>query len=159
MHPNLRKVDNEDVREVLRLTAPFLTVIPPDSPVSTYALLESADRVLTFGSSAGIEAVYWGTPSILAGHSLYRELGGTYNPASHDELVTLLKSDLPPKDKTPALMFGYYYATYGMPYRYYRATSVTHGTFREQPLPRPYLLGELARKAKRVGRYLSGSRG
>ena len=158
IHPNLRTVDNEDTRGVLRLSAPFLTVIPPDSPVSTYALIAQADRVLSFGSTVGIEAVYWGTPSILAGLSLYRDLGGTYNPGSHDELMTLLKTELSPKDKTAALMFGYYYASFGIRYKYYRATSVTQGTFREQVLPRSSLFGELARRAKRVGRYFGGAR-
>jgi hypothetical protein len=148
IHPNLRKVDNEDTRAVLQLSAPFLTVIPPDSPISTYALIARADRVLSFGSTVGIEAVYWGTPSILAGNSLYRELGGTYNPGTHDEVMTLLTTELQPMDKTAALMFGHYYVTFGIPFKYYRPTSVTKGVFREHVLPRPSFLSELARKAK-----------
>ena len=156
MHPNLREVDNEDTRGVLQLFAPFLTVIPPDSPVSTYALIEHADRVLSFGSTVGIEAVYWGTPSILAGLSFYRGLGGTYNPGSHDELMALLKSDLSPRDRTAALMFGYYYATFGIRYRYYRSTSVTRGMFQERVLPPPGLMGRLVRRARKVERYFSG---
>jgi hypothetical protein len=158
MHPNLRAVDNDDTRGVRQLSAPFLTVIPPDSPISTYALIGQADRVLSFGSTVGIEAVYWGTPSILAGPSLYRGLGGTYNPESHDELVALLKTELAPKDKTAALMYGYYYASFGIRYKYYRPTSVTKGVFRDQPLPRRSLLSELARRAKRIGRSSESAR-
>lgn len=151
MHPNLREVDNEDTRGLLQLSAPFLTVIPPDSPVSTYALIEHADRVLSFGSTVGIEAVYWGTPSILAGRSFYRDLGGTYNPGSHDELMTLLKTDLSPRDRTAALKFGYYYASYGIRHKYYRATWVHGGMFREHVLPPKRNLKE--KWNRRVGKF------
>ncbi|MHC4252548.1 MAG: capsular polysaccharide export protein, LipB/KpsS family [Planctomycetota bacterium] len=129
-HPNLAGVDNEYARALLGLCSPLLTMIAPEDPVSTYTLLKHADTVLTFGSTVGIEAVFWGRPSVLAGQSFWRDLGGTYNPASHDELVGLLRRDLKPKPKLAALMYGYYMATWGVPFRHYRATDPWRGAFR-----------------------------
>lgn len=130
LHPNLARVDNEQTREIHALRAPFLSVIPATATVSTYTLMRRADRVLTFGSTAGIEAVYWGVPSILAGTCYYQNLGGTYNPASHEELIALLRADLKPRDIEPALMYGHYLATFGIPFKYYRGLEILKGEFK-----------------------------
>jgi hypothetical protein len=129
MHPNLTHVDNPQTRAFAQLTAPQLSVIPADDPVSTYHLMKHADTVLTFGSTAGIEAAYWGTPSILAGPSFYANLGATYNPRSHAELMRRITSSLEPKDVQPALMYGYYCGSFGKPFRHFQASGVFAGTF------------------------------
>jgi hypothetical protein len=130
VHPNLQGIDNADVRRLMALNADFLTMIPAAAAVSTYALMQAATTVLTFGSTIGIESVFWGKPSILAGQSYYRQLGGCYIPTSHADLVKLLLADLAPQDPTPALIYGYYRATYGQRYRNYRATDVGRGEFK-----------------------------
>jgi hypothetical protein len=112
----------------------LLSVIPPEAPADTYTLLRNADKVLTFGSTVGIEAVFWGKPSILAGPSFYRNLGGTYNPSSHEELLSLLREDLEPKDRLPAIRYGYYMNSYGIPFRHYEAEDFAHGRFRGRDL-------------------------
>jgi len=130
MHPNLIGVDNANTRALRQLRGAGFTFIPDDDPVSTYALIKNADKVLTFGSTVGIEAVFWGKPSILAGPSFYTNLGGTYNPTSHEELVAMTMADLPPKDKEPALMYGYYLNSYGTPYKYFVPNGLFDGTFK-----------------------------
>ncbi|MBI4523170.1 MAG: hypothetical protein HY695_05075 [Deltaproteobacteria bacterium] len=130
LHPNLSGISNAYMARVFQLKAEFVTLISPDDAVSTYALLKSADTVLSFGSTVGIEAVFWGKPSILAGQSFYRNLGGTYNPQSHEELIELLKADLKPKARDAALMYGYYMNSYGVPYRHFMATGITEGQFK-----------------------------
>jgi hypothetical protein len=134
IHPNLRGVKNKHSTTLYDFRRDFFEIIPPDDPVSTYALIKHADKVLTFGSTVGIEAVFWGTPSILAGRSYYQALGGTYNPTSHEELITLLKADLPPKDRTAALVYGYYLGTFGIPFKYFQASGVQSGKFKGQTL-------------------------
>lgn len=134
VHPNLRGLKNAQTDGLSRLKARCLTTIPPDDPVSTYALIQNADKVLTFGSTVGIEAVFWGKPSILAGRSFYQDLGGTYNPETHEELVSLLYQNLPPKDKTAAYMYGYYFGTFGIPYKYYQPTGVGSGKYRGETI-------------------------
>ena len=130
IHPNLRGLDNRQTQGLRALSAPFLTVIPADSLVSSYSLLRNADTVLTFGSTIGIEAVYWGVPSILAGVSYYRGLDATYTPTTHEELMRQLRAPLAPLPVEPALMYGFYASTYGSPFRYFRAASYDVGSFK-----------------------------
>lgn len=161
MHPNSRSLGAE-LEKWLSLRSPVLTVIPPESKISTYALLREADLVLTFGSTVGIEAAYFGKPSILAGPAIYAGLGGTYNPATHDELMALLRPGLPARDRTAALQYGFYFKTFGRPYRWFEASSITSGTFKGVDLhARPgrarRLLGRLHWTARKVRWTLSRS--
>ncbi len=129
-HPNLAVVDNIQTREIVRLKAPFVTVIPPADPVDTYELMRSSVSVLTFGSTTGIEAVYWGVPSILAGKSYYRDYGVTYNPSTHDELIGLLRTDLQPHPKEPALAYAYFWSTFGTPFEHFTPSGFYGGRFK-----------------------------
>jgi hypothetical protein len=129
VHPNLKKVNNADKDELYRLKGKNFTLIPAESPISTYDLLKVATKVVTFGSTLGIEAVYWGKPSVLVGKSYYCDLGGTYNANSHKQVIDLLIDDLKPKDIEPALMYGYYMSTFGIPFKYYKADSFDKGTY------------------------------
>jgi len=166
MHPNLAEVDNRQTRAMRQLSAEGLTVIPPEDSVSTYDLMRRADKVVSFGSTAGIEAAYWGTPSILAGPCFYRELGSTYNPATHAELMRLIAARLAPPEIEGALMFGYYFGSFGEPFRHFRASGVFSGTFkgtvvrpgsvartRRWLVDRPASVG---RKLRRVRRAIGG---
>ncbi len=139
VHPNLAGVDNRQTRELAGVGAPFVTVIAADDPISSYALLRAAEKVVTFGSTLGIEAVYWGVPSVLAGTSYYRNLGATYNPDSHAELIDLIGRRLPPKSVTPALVYGYYFATFGTPFRYFAPDGIFSGTFKGRRIKRTML--------------------
>lgn len=130
VHPNLSKVDNSEIREIKKLNSPNLTVIEAESPISTYDLLFSCEKILAFGSSVGIEAVYWGKPSIQAGKSYYFDMNATYKPANHEELVEMMEKKLEPMDKTPALIYGHYFKTFGIPYKNYVATNLATGTFK-----------------------------
>jgi hypothetical protein len=137
IHPNLRGLDNRQTRGLQEIDHPRVTVVPADSPISTYALLKNASKVVTFGSTVGIEAVFWGVPSILAGVSWYRDLGGTYNPATHAELMAMIEADLSPKDTLAALMYGYFSSRFGTPFRYYRPRSYDGGEFKGIDFWRP----------------------
>jgi hypothetical protein len=134
VHPGLYGLNNKHITALYDLRRDFFEVITPDDPVSTYALIKHADKVLTFGSTVGIESVFWGTPSILAGRSYYQDLGGTYNPTSHEELIALLRADLPPKDRHAAYVYGYYLRTFGTPFKYFHATGLDTGKFKGQTI-------------------------
>ncbi len=119
MHPNLANVDNEDVRRIKALTGKRFTLLPPESPVSTYTLIHESAAVVSYGSSAGIEAVYRDKPSILLGKCFYRAFNDTtYQPESHEAFIQLLQQPLQPKGKTGAYMYGYFWSTYGSPMQY-----------------------------------------
>jgi len=134
MHPNLKDVKNRTTEKLRTLSIPRLTIIQSADPVSTYALIRHSEKVLTFGSTVGIEATYWGKPSVLAGVSFYRNLGATYNPGTHEEMIHLIQSRLEPKDKLGALMFGFYMGTFGIPFKYFEPTGILKGTFRGRHL-------------------------
>ena len=102
IHPFLSQVDNSQTRFITELQKRFtnLGVIEPDSPISTYSLLDACDLIITFGSTVGIEAVYAKKPSILIGNAIYEDLKGIIKPKSHAELISVI-SNFADKNELP----------------------------------------------------------
>lgn len=96
IHPNLTGTQQSYLNLLSDLNHNNFTVIPADSKISTYSLLFKCDKVITFGSSIGIEATYWGIPSILLGTCFYKHLGITYMPDTTNDLLELLENTLLP---------------------------------------------------------------
>lgn len=142
MHPNLSRVQNRSVTDFYDIVADNFTIIPPNSEVSTYELVRSADKVVTFGSTVGIEATFWGKPSILAGTCYYRNLDSVYMPSSHADLINMLLSNLQPKNKTGALMYAYYMNTFGINFKYFMAEGIFEGKFKNVKI-RPSLFVDI----------------
>ena len=165
VHPNLKGVDNQRLRDALALDLPNLTVIAPDAPVDTYELVKSSDTVVSFGSSVGSEAIFWGKPSVLLGPCFYENLGGVYRSRSHEETIKLLCRDLEPQEKTAALMYGFWFQTRGFPHKHFEATGLFEGTFKGQIVhgatttARPPLRGlkKLRRRASQAFASLLGN--
>jgi hypothetical protein len=130
IHPNLRGLDNTQTRELAELNGKNLTVIPADSKIDSYELFGACEKVITFGSTMGIESVYWGKPSILAGRSLYEDLGGCYIPKDHEELINLINDRLNPLSNLGAMKYGYFQSLAGIPYIYYNPESLFKGKFK-----------------------------
>lgn len=128
-HPNLKGRRNSQTRALASLRGPNLTVIPPETPVDTYALMDAATAVLTFGSTIGIEAVYWKRPSILVGRSFYEGLGGCYRPEGVEDLERWLRELPPPRPPERALPYAYWAQRRGEPYRYYEPRTLMEGRF------------------------------
>ena len=109
MHPNLKSVNNKACLDLYNLEKyDNLTIIPPDSNVSTYSLMEVCEKVITFGSTMGVEASFWGKPSILLGRSLYENLDACYRVSSKEEVISLIEGYLEPKSKIGAIKYAYY---------------------------------------------------
>lgn len=110
VHPNLTKVNYKYHKSLYELNQyKNVTIIPADSKISTYTLVDSSDKVIVFGSSVGFEAAYANKPVILLGCTMYRELGICYVAHSTDELDQLiLDKELKPLDNLGALKFAYY---------------------------------------------------
>lgn len=133
-HPNQANANARELNELLSLERQGVTLITPDSKISSYKLVQKSDLVITFGSTIGIEAVYWGTTSILLGQSLYKQLNATYNPDTLEELQMLLKKELEPKPSSLALPYAYYQSTFGDSYTYYEPTGLLTGKFKGHDL-------------------------
>lgn len=94
IHPNLSNVHWSFAEKLLLLEERYsnVRVIPGDSKVSTYDLLDACNTAVSFGSTMGIEAIYWGKPSILLGRCVYERFGSVYTPRTHEEAVGLIRT-------------------------------------------------------------------
>ncbi|NEO01836.1 MAG: hypothetical protein F6K50_42585 [Moorea sp. SIO3I7] len=135
VHPHLKKKSLESRNWWKSLTGKNFQVIPPDSKVDSYALMDWADVVVTYGSTTGVEAAYWGKPSVLLGDSAYSGLGCVYEPRSEAEVYQLLEKDkIAPLPQEACLPFGYYSLRKGITYKYYNPHSLFSGDFLGEPL-------------------------
>jgi hypothetical protein len=130
MHPNMHGVPEKLLRPLQEMAGPRLTVVHPKDPISSYALLRAANSVVSYGSTVGIEAIFWGKPSILLGPALYQDLGGVHRPRNHEEFLRLLRTELPAPDREPALMYGYFMSTLGIRLKHCDFEERDRGTFK-----------------------------
>ena len=139
IHPRTQSLPEPQARRLMSLKLPHVTVIPAGSPVSTYTLMRKASRVLSFGSTTGIEAVYWGIPSIIGMRAFFDRLGSTYNPKTHDDMMQLIADPrLSPNDPLGARMFGYWQKTFGIAFRSFQPLGLFGGLFKGTPI-RPHV--------------------
>lgn len=132
MHPNLRGLKNRDVDALRALDKEFTNcfVITPESEISTYSLLKKSDKIISFGSTTGIEAAYWQKPSILIGKGFYMNLKAVHRPLSREDAVRLIENkNLEPLPRDGAVIYGFWAATAGEKFEYYKSLSLTAGEF------------------------------
>jgi len=130
LHPHLVKKSASERQRWLVLKAFNLCLVTPGDKIDSYALMDSADIVVTYGSTIGMEAAYAGKPSILIGPGSYAGSEAIYQPCSEDELEALLAlRPIPPKDQKHCLPYGFYYSTFGELFEHYRPVSLSEGTF------------------------------
>tara|TARA_R100000935_G_C2830315_1_gene164667 strand:- start:509 stop:1972 length:1464 start_codon:yes stop_codon:yes gene_type:complete len=131
MHPNLKGVKHDFATKILSLNKlyPNIIVISPESPTDSYELIKVADKVISFGSTTGLEANYQGKPVILLGKGLYYYSNVAYVPKNISEIKDLLKKDLQPKPKDDTIKFGFYFLTGGKKTKYYFEDSSGEGIF------------------------------
>ncbi len=134
VHPNLRGASLQQRQALMDLASPNLTVIPADDVLDSYSLMRNVDQVVSFGSSVGIEAVFWKRPSVLLGPCFYRSLGGTWQPETHAQTIEMLTSDLTPLTAEGALMYGFWLQTRGQKYKYFSAEDLFSGKFKGEPI-------------------------
>lgn len=118
IHPNLAKIKYKYHTDLLSLGEKYdnLFVIPGDSDVSSYALMREAYRVITFGSTTGIEATYMGKTVIALCINWFSGLDISYNPTTVEEAEQLiLAENLSPKPQTEAIKFGYFIMNLNLP--------------------------------------------
>lgn len=113
MHPNQAGDKTGMASEMISTlkSSASIYLITPQSDVSSYELLDASHAVLTFGSTIGLEATYWGKPSILAGRTLWDCLDIAYTVDSPREIQTLLAGDLRARSKEDAIGVACYYMT------------------------------------------------
>lgn len=67
-------------------------IIPPESPISTYAVMGGCDSVLIYGTKTGVELTSVGIPVVVAGEAWIRNKGVTLDASTREQYLTLLDS-------------------------------------------------------------------
>lgn len=108
IHPNLKGINYKYHTALLQLGERHknITVIPAESDISTYSLLDKMDKMVCFGSTMGIESVYWKKPVILLSAGLYYYDDICYLPKDKDEFLKLLGASLEPKYNESVIRYG-----------------------------------------------------
>jgi len=65
-------------------------IIPPESKISTYDVMEKCNAVIIYGTKTGVELAARGIPVIVAGEAWIRNKGITIDASSEDEYFEIL---------------------------------------------------------------------
>lgn len=96
-HPSESILDNADrdkVQDIIERNFQSLPeniiIIPSDSGVSSYLLMENSICGLFYGSTTAIEMGVKGTPTVIAGNIFYRKLGVSIDPNEKAEYFSII---------------------------------------------------------------------
>ena len=134
VHPNLRGLENAQTRGLREIRGDCITVIPAESPVSTYQLVRQCDLVLTFISTMGIEACFARKPVIVLGYAFYSKLLNTVMPQNHAELCEAINhfaiEDYHIEENyIAALKYAWWMMTLGVEFKHYVQEGLYHYTY------------------------------
>ncbi|MGM0933353.1 MAG: hypothetical protein ACQEWD_07910 [Bacteroidota bacterium] len=131
MHPNLEEVKYDYVQQIKDLHQKFsnIFVVLPESSIDSYSLLEIADKVISFGSTMGLEANFRRKPVILLGKGFFYYADYAYKPENREEINSLLNSDLLPKDISDTLKVGFFLQKGGVKTKYYYEEKMGEGIY------------------------------
>jgi hypothetical protein len=87
-----------ELRKRLPHLAPNIIVVPPESGLSTYALMSLCNSAIIYGTKMGVELTSVGLPVIVAGEAWIRNKGITLDASSPEEYFRLL-AQLPFADR------------------------------------------------------------
>jgi hypothetical protein len=73
-----------------RDSPPNIIVVPPESGLSTYALMSLCNSAIIYGTKMGVELTSVGLPVIVAGEAWIRNKGITLDASSPEEYFRLL---------------------------------------------------------------------
>lgn len=126
IHPNLANVPYKSHTMLYDLKYDNVTIIPPSSPISSYTLMENAEKVLVFNSTIGLESSYWGKPVIAMSNCFYSGFNIVYEPRDEMELFTLLDNpNLASKSSSKEIFYKLAYRLMGRvgdKLRYYKCS-------------------------------------
>ncbi len=93
---------------------PNVFIIPPESPVSTYAAMGLCDSVLIYGTKMGVELAPLGIPVVVAGEAWIKNKGLTLDADSPERYRAILDSlplgrRLEPEVADQALKYAYHF--------------------------------------------------
>jgi hypothetical protein len=103
-----------ELRKRIPQLAPNIYVVPPESGMSTYALMSLCNAVIIYGTKMGVELTSLGQPVIVAGEAWIRNKGLTYDASSPAEYFRILdrlpfREPVPPAQVARARRYAYHF--------------------------------------------------
>jgi len=110
IHPNLKGIKYKYHLDLYKLEEQYnnIKVIPPESKISSYTLLDAAEKIIVFGSTIGVEAAYWGKSVILLAETFYSYLDLCYLPSSIESLQEMILMEPQAKNSLSATKYGFF---------------------------------------------------
>ena len=134
MHPHLMKKNPADLQSwkaleerLNRIQAP-VQFIWPESDLNSYLLIQESTKVLSYGSTAGAEAIFLGKQSISCNVSMWGGVSGAREVYTFAQLQNALNEDYTP-DPESIIPFGYYLAQFGQMHTLFKPFNFTSGEF------------------------------
>jgi len=137
VHPCLKNINNTQMKKLHVFADQYkdrIKFIWPEETIDSYALLEHAEKVIVFASTVGVEACYWGKPSILLGRAFYEDVDACYIPKTHEEVIDLIQQPLTPKNQVHAIKYGYWETTRGIPFKKFKPMGLFKGAFLDEEI-------------------------
>lgn len=131
LHPNLTTKDKRLRMEWERLahSLPNSIFVAPETDVDSYTLAKYSDSIVSVGSTLGLEALYMGKKTICCAQSLYSEINGCVlvnTVRELNEALTIRESS--EICRLSVLKLGYFFATCGNSFRFFKPSSPFGGT-------------------------------
>ena len=99
--PNKSRESMAGFLELLDIkSCPNITVIPPESNISTYELIDKSKVVIVYNTKTGIEAAYREKPVVIAGEAWIRGKGIGWDALSPTNYLKILESFKKPLEMT-----------------------------------------------------------
>lgn len=127
IHPNLKGMNLEYHLNLYKLQSERITVIAPEDPISSYALMDIAYNIVVFGSTIGAESLYWGKSVVLLGDADYYYWNSCSIPSNQEEFVDMVKTPrIYDNASEMTIKYGYYFLenSLGESSKYLRITPI-----------------------------------
>lgn len=129
VHPNIASKGASDRSRWDEMEVPDSVLIRSDDDIDTYALIDNSHVVCTYGSTVGVEATYWGKPSLLLANAAYDCLDVAMMAESESQVEAYLRAPFNYPQKN-AIKYGAYYEAFGTKYRFYKADTLHRGSLK-----------------------------
>lgn len=128
VHPNLKNKSNREIIRWRELQSQSnrdnVIFVMHNSSINTYDILKESDFVITFGSTVGVEASFFGKPSLLVSKAFHESLNVVLKVNELSKLLLILRSGVTQKEisklSANTAMYGLFHAFGGIRFRHLR---------------------------------------